>query len=152
MSGVLHRLKRRRPLIRLSILTAIPALALGAGLVAAAMTPISDSKGAWHSYGGFSCNWGGASQLASAGGSSGGSSTAIFTSSCTNGYRELYTQARTTTNAYLSQYTGWVLYDVGWNYGGRTDLCIVWGDHRMSKAGVDTSSFIFTSVVGCQPA
>ena len=131
----------------------LPALALlgAVGFAATALAAITDAKTSWHSYGGYTCEYGGVSQLQAAGGSSGWSGTAIITSDCTNGYRELYTQARTTTNAILSNYSGWVLYDYQWAFASRTDLCQIVGSHRMSKSGVDTSAYIYTAVAGCFP-
>lgn len=146
----LRRLPFQASRARLSValLALISAVGFAAGAFA---TPIQDVKGSTHSYGGYTCDWGGGSELASAGGSSGLSGTLIVTAECQNGYRELYTEARTTTNGFLQQYTGWVTYDVGWPYGYRTDLCQVWGSHRMSKAGVDTSGYLNTYVQGCLP-
>jgi hypothetical protein len=131
----------------------LPALALiGAiAFAATALAAITDAKTSWHSYGGYTCEYGGVSQLQAGGGSSGWSGTAILTGVCTNGYRELYTEARTTTNQFLSNYSGWVLYDYQWTFSPHTDLCQIVGHHRMSKAGVDTSAYIDTAVAGCFP-
>ncbi|MEO8539460.1 MAG: hypothetical protein ABI577_06935 [bacterium] len=114
-------------------------------------TSISDTDGGVHTYGGYSCDYGGYTELYSAGGSGGGSVSIILTPACTNGYRELYTTALTTTNGHLYHYTGWVLYDVGWTFSNRSDLCQIGGTHRMSKSGVDTSAYVYTFVAGCWP-
>ena len=113
--------------------------------------PINDTKAAWHYYGGNWCNWGGSSQLADAGGSTGYSGTAIVSSACLDGYRELYVQARTTTNQVLTKYSNWVTYNYSWLFPGYSNLCSILGNHRMSKAGVDTSSYFYTFPVGCTP-
>src|SRR5580765_5913325 len=118
----------RRLWLLLPLLAAITAI----GVATTAFATITDSKTAWHYYAGFSCLYGGVSQLATSGGSSG---SAILSQECTNGYRELYTEARTTTNQVLSRYSGWVLYDYSWSFSPHSDLCQIVGNHRMSKAG-----------------
>jgi hypothetical protein len=142
---------QRSPVRRL-MLAALLALAGGVGFAVGALaTPIQDIDADNHTYGGYTCLYGGGSELASGGGSSGFSATIISTPECLNGYRELYTEARTTTNGFLSRYTDWQTYNVGWDYSGRTDLCQIWGWHRMSKTGVDTSAYLDTYVQGCLP-
>jgi hypothetical protein len=141
-------LRRRRFIwLLLPVLT----LAGAIGYATTVLAAIEDTDGAYHSYGGYTCLYGGQSKLDAAGGSSGFAGTVIVTEDCKNGYRELYTQAATTTNQILTHYSGWVLYDTGWIFGSRTDLCQVQGSHRMSKAGIDTSVYVYTAVTGCVP-
>ena len=145
----LQRLPVRQLRIWFAALALVGAVGFGATVAA---TPIEDTQAQNYSYGGYTCLWGGQSSLAAGGGSSGFGGTVIVTSECTNGYRELYGAAVTTTNGHIYYYSDWVLYNVGWTFYGRTDLCQFASNHRMSKSGVDTSPYLYTSVVGCTPA
>lgn len=137
-------LRKRLLVVALAVFAAI-------GIATTAYAAIVDDQEWYHVYGGYTCTYGGVSYLQSEGGSSGFSATGIINSSCQNGYRNLYTEARTTTNAVLTKYSDWVLYDYGWQYNNRTDLCQIVGSHRMSKAGTDSSPWNYTAVAGCFP-
>jgi hypothetical protein len=113
---------------------------------------LEDVQGTNYTYGGVTCAFGGISHLNNSGGSAGYSFTGIITSSCFNGYRELYTQAKKTNNAVVSYYSGWVLSDTTWTFPGAGDLCEILGKHRMSRTGVDTSPYVYTLAWSCIPA
>jgi hypothetical protein len=108
---------------RVAILALV--LVASVGFATTVLAVIQDDEYGVHSYGGYTCSFAGSSALANPGGSNGTAVTVIGTPSCTNGYRELRAQARTTTNGYLNQYLGWQTYDLIWSFSGRTDLCIV---------------------------
>ncbi len=138
---------------RLRILFATLALIGAVGFAGIALaTPIDDLKAHNYSYGGYTCAWGARSYLAAGGGSSGYAGTVIVTSECTNGYRELYTAAVTTTNGHIYWYSDWLLYNFSFAFYGQADLCEIASNHRMSKSGVDTSPYLYTFVASCSPA
>ena len=130
------------------------AAVLGAiGFATSALAAIVDAPTKLHYYGGFLCTFGGVSYLNGSGGTAGYSGTAILTSACTNGYRELYTEALTVTNQISAHYSDWKLYNYQWTFPTLSNnICQIVGSHRMSKAGVDTSDYLFTAVAGCFPA
>lgn len=135
---------RMAPRSAVLIAAVLASLAFAASSVAA----IDDVRGGTHTYGGFTCSYGGGSHLDATGGSPGNSITIIQTPACLNGYRELFTSAVKTNRFTVVHYSGWKLYNYLWSFPGAGPLCEVFGNHRMSKAGPDTSPYVYTYVTG----
>lgn len=135
---------------RLSLLFAMLAAALLSFGITVKAVPLSDWVLATHTYGGFNCQFQGQSDVWNAPVAGlADAFTAISTPSCQNGYRELYSEALTSLNTTVTYYSNWVVYDILTTFGDREDLCEVNSRHRMSKVGVDTSSYIYTHIYGC---
>jgi hypothetical protein len=139
----------RRALVAAALSAAVPgALAFAAVSFAHGGNP--DSHVGFHSYGGKNCTYEAYSIVNYPAPATALSYTYIQTPSCQNGYAELYAAAARTDGTLWFHYTGWVVGPTAqWFYSVPNACQMIGYQHRMSVAGVDTSSNVTTNARGC---